>query len=403
MTLWFHSPELFYNLGRLAGLIGFVCLSFLIFSDDTARFFDRYFGLDKIIKFQRKFSLFTTFFVILHPVFFALSDSSFIRYLIIPDLATFPLLIGIISFYIFIVVMIASKIYKRISYAAWQYIHFFTYVLFFFSLYHVVNWGSSSNFILNKTIYGILLVLTVIGIIYRTQYKIRKRFAGKFYVKEIKKEINNVFTLVVEPEKKLHFKAGQFCFLRLNKDNLHARHPFTISSDPHEQDLRFTIKNTGRFTKALLELKNGDEIIIDGPFGTFTLKDNGKSIVLIAGGIGIAPFLSMIRDNLFNEKDKNIFLLYGAKTRTEIISREELDSIQEKWFRKIYVLSEENVSQKGYENGYIDKSLIEKYIDDINNSLFYICGPTKMEEYIKKQLLDLGVKKRNIKIEDFFW
>ena len=285
----------------------------------------------------------------------------------------------------------------------WQYIHILIYALFFSGLYHAVNWGSSSNIIFYKIIYGVLSALVIGGIIYRTQYKIRKRYAGKFYVKEIKRETTDIFTLVVRPKKRATFKAGQFCFLRLNKNKLHARHPFTISSSPHEQDLRFTIKNTGRFTKTAFELEKGEEVIIDGPFGTFTLRNSDKDVVFIAGGVGVAPFLSMIRDNLFNKKNKNILLLYGVKTKEEIISKEELDSIKEQWFRKIYVLSNETIFQEGYENGYIGKNLIKKYVGNMDNSLFYICGPTIMERYVKKHLLNLGVKKRNIIVENFFW
>ncbi len=212
----------------------------------------------------------------MHPLFFVLSDSSFIRYLIIPDFTAFPLAVGVVSFYIFIIVMIASKIYKRISYAVWQYIHILIYVLFFFSLYHAVNWGSGSNLIFYKMVYGILLFIVILGMVYRTQYKIKKRHLGKFYVREIKKETKDIFTLIVKPEKRISFNAGQFCFLRLNKNNLYANHPFTISSAPHEEDLCFTIKNTGRFTRAAFELKIGEEIMVDGPFGVFNLRDRHR-------------------------------------------------------------------------------------------------------------------------------
>ena len=162
-----NSTAFFYLLGKLAGLIGFLFLSLLIFSGDTARFFDRFFGMDKIIKFQRKFALVTTIFVFLHPVFFVLSGRSVLPY-IIPDFSVIPLALGTISLYIFIIVMIASKIYKRISYNIWQYIHLLTYLLFFFSLYHAVNWGSDYKLVPLKIIYGITLMFLVTGIIYRT-------------------------------------------------------------------------------------------------------------------------------------------------------------------------------------------------------------------------------------------
>lgn len=178
----FHNlkiAEIFYLLGKLAGLTGFLFLSLLIFSGDTARFFDRFFGLDKIIKFQRKFALATMIFILSHPIFFILSTKSIWPF-IIPDFSVIPLALGTISFYIFIIVMIASKIYKKISYNLWQFIHILTYVLFFFSLYHAFNWGSDSGNRPVRVIYLILLIAVIIGIIYRTNYKIKRKSAMDF-------------------------------------------------------------------------------------------------------------------------------------------------------------------------------------------------------------------------------
>ena len=129
-----NISTLLYQLGQLAGIVGFVSLSFLIFSGDTARFWDRIFGLDKIIKFQRKFAIFTTIFVLSHPILFMLAEKS-LAYYAIPNFSVLPLALGISAAYIFIVVMVASLIYKRISYLAWQYIHVLTYILFFIGLY----------------------------------------------------------------------------------------------------------------------------------------------------------------------------------------------------------------------------------------------------------------------------
>ncbi len=397
---------LFYSLGKLVGLIGFLFLSLLIISGDTARFFDRYFGMDKIIKFQRKFALITAVFILFHPIFFVLSSKLKISYLI-PDFTIIPLTLGVLSLYIFIIVMICSLIYKRISYNIWQYLHILTYILFFFSLYHAANWGSDYNLLPIKIIYGVLLVFIIIGIIYRTQYKIKQR-KNKFYVKEIKKETEDTFTLVLKQEKKLLFEAGQFCFLRLNKDKLYARHPFTISSSPEDEDLHFTIKLDGRFTKAASELKKDEEVIVDGPFGVFTIegttKNLQKDLVFLAGGVGITPFMSMIKHQLKKAQEKqNILLLYGARTYNSIIFKKDLDNIKEKWFKKVYILSQDDSYYKMCEKGYIDKSIIGQYVKNIKNSLFYICGPEPMKKLCKKELLGLGVKRENIVIEDFFW
>jgi len=394
--------SLFWDLGRWVGLVGLVCLSLLIFSGDTARFFDRYFGFDMIVKLQRKFSLITAIFILLHPIFFMLSTKSVTDY-IIPDFTVVPFALGVVAFYAFAVIMIASRLYKRISYTLWQYLHILTYVLLFFGLYHAANWGSDSNLIYIKVLYSILLVTVVVGIIYRTQHKIRKRYTGKFHVKEIKPETKDVFTLVLTPEKKFKFKAGQFCFLRINKNKLYARHPFTISSSPQKKELRFTIKNTGRFTKAAAKLKEGEEIKLDGPFGTFTIWGKKKDLVFIAGGVGVTPFLSIIKDNLFKGNQQNITLLYGAKTEADIIHKNELDGINTEWFKKVYILSQEQSNNNLFARGHITKELIKDSVRKSDNTLFYICGPLKMKNNIKTILKSMGVLNKNIFIEDFFW
>jgi len=394
---------LFYDLGRWAGIIGFTFLSILIISGDTARFFDRFFGLDKIIKFQRKFSLVTAFFILSHPSLFILAGNIGPEALI-PSFAFTPLAVGGMAAYIFIAVLIASILYKRVSYRAWQYIHIITYALFFFALYHAFNLGSDSGTITMRALYMILTTGVVIGLIYRTQYKLRERYSDGFYVKEVKWETKDTFTLTLETKKDISFEAGQFFFLRLNKNKLHGRHPFTAASGPHEKDLRFTIKDTGRFTKIASQLKVGEEVIVDGPFGIFTKKNNKKDLVFIAGGVGITPFMSMIRDQVHSRSDQKITLLYGSKTEEDIIFEKELDEIKDPWLKKTYILSDaKDTSSEKFEYGYLTKDLIEKRVDSIENSLFYICGPEPMKKSAVKILKELGVKSGDIFIEDFFW
>lgn len=391
--------NLLYSVGQLCGIIGFVLLTLLIFSGDTARFWNRYIGLDKIIKFQRKFSYFVLFFIFFHPVFFILSNRSY-KGLILPDFAYKPLAFGIISFYILVGVMIASALAKRISYRVWQYIHFITYLLFFFALYHAIYWGSELDDY--AIIYAIATLMIIIAIIYRTRYKIITARSTKFLVKDVTKETENTFTLNIKLDKPFNFKAGQFCFLRLKTNKLYARHPFTISSAPGDDILSFTIKLAGRFTKTAIQLKENDEIFIDGPFGNFIPKTE-KDLVFIAGGVGITPFMSIIRDRLKKDIKQNITLIYGSRTESDIIFKNEIESIDKEWFKKVYMLNDISNLTIRCEQGYITKDTIKKYITKPDDSLYYICGPEIMKDTSKKVLKDMGIKSRDIFIEDFFW
>ncbi len=395
----FTLATLLYSIGKLFGIIGFLLLTLLIFSGDTARFWNKWVGLDKMIKFQRKFSYFVAFFVIFHPIFFMLSNESTKGFLF-PDFAYTPLAAGIIAMYIFIGVMIASKLYKLISYRVWQYIHILTYVLFFFALYHGINAGSDSDD--SGLIFVIAGIVIIIGIIYRTQYKIRERKTGKFLVKSVIKKTHDTFTLTVNGHK--DFFAGQFFFLRLNKNKLYARHPFTISSKPGD-DMSFTMKLAGRFTQTAKDLKAGEEVLIDGPFGNFIPKPE-KDLVFIAGGVGITPFMSILGDRVNKNINQNITLIYGSRTEADIIFKKEIDAIDKPWFKKVYLLSqaEDNaIMSTDCEKGFICKDILDRYVKDIKNSLYYICGPEKMKNNAKKLLKDEGVRGSQMFVEDFFW
>lgn len=397
--------SLLYLVGKLAGIVGFLFLSILIISGDTARFFDRFFGMDKIIKFQRKFSVVTMVFILFHPIFFILSTGLIFPFLI-PDFSYLPLALGILSLYIYLSVMLASKLYKRISYTAWQYIHVLTYVLFFFSLYHAINWGSDSGNIFLRAIFAFSLIGIILGIIYRTNYKIRHTFSDKFYVDEILQETHDTFTIILKSKSPLAFKPGQFCFLRLNKEDLYARHPFTISSLPGEKRISFTVKLFGRFTKALKELQKGEEVIVDGPFGNFLIKDKTRDLVFIAGGVGITPFASMIKDKVFRKEiNQSVTLLYGSRNRDGIIFKDYFDSLKQSWLSVVNVLSADKNDSvpQSYETGYINEAIIKKYVKNIDDSVFYICGPESMKSSVVNILKKLSVKRKNIIIEDFFW
>ncbi len=99
-----NFSEILYLIGQWSGLFALFSLAFLIISGDTARFFDRFFGLDRIIKFQRKFSFLSFSFLFLHPIFFILSGQSFANYFI-PAFYAWPLALGTLAFYIFAAVM----------------------------------------------------------------------------------------------------------------------------------------------------------------------------------------------------------------------------------------------------------------------------------------------------------
>jgi predicted ferric reductase len=396
------SNSILYNAGALFGAIGFILLSLLIISGETARFFDKYFGIDQIIKTQRIFSIITALFVLTHPILFILSNSTMATYLI-PDFTLIPFAMGTIALYLFIIILIASILYKKISNTVWQILHIIIYFLFFISIFHAVNAGSSfQNNSTVRLIFLILMISIITGIIYRTQYKIKLLLKPKHKVEEIKKETEDTFTIKITKPEKFKYESGQFCFLKINKNKLYARHPFTISSAPHQEALEFTIKDTGKFTSFARKMNKGDSIKIEGPYGTFKPEPN-KDLILIAGGVGITPFISIIKDMTRKQSKQKIILLYTSKTKKDIIFEKQLQELQQKNknLKIIYYLSREN--KKGYETR-MNEQNIKKHIKIKNpeKTILMMCGPEGLKKEIKKILTKKEIKLK-IKEESFFW
>src|SRR5690606_35106491 len=129
-----------------------------------------------------------------------------------------------------------------------------------------------------------------------------------------------------EAIEKLHARAGQFFIFRfLSKGLWWQAHPFSLSYAPHADRIRISAKAVGDFTSSLRSgLSSGIPVVIEGPFGVFG-KDIEKeeAILLIAGGIGITPLRSIFE----TLENKNVILLYAAKTAEDLVLKKELDAI----------------------------------------------------------------------------
>ncbi len=199
----------------------------------------------------------------------------------------------------------------------------------------------------------------------------------KVTIENIKEESNKVKTLVLKPERNILFKPGQFILLsRLGV----GESPFAISSNPLNNELfEVSVQRVGKNTSAIHELDKGETIWYRGPYGNYFPVEQwiGKKIVIIAGGIGIAPLRSLLYSLLSNRQSYDeITLLYGANTSEMIIYKDELD----KWKKDISVhIITEFVEN---ENLGVKKGLVTNLIDDlnvdVNNCIAVICGPRQM-------------------------
>ena len=236
-------------------------------------------------------------------------------------------------------------------------------------------------------------------------YKIWNRVQVRrhpFEVDEVSRETHDTWSLHFEG-KHIDYKPGQFMAIRLIRDGkVSEAHPFTISSSPTMNGLSITVKSVGDFTSTIGETKTSDRAYIDAPYGAFSFLDHdARDLVFIAGGIGITPFMSMLRYMYDRKLERNIVLMWGNKAERDIPFREELEKMAGEMpsLNVVHIMSRQD-DWPG-EKGYMDKGKLKKYISNFESSQVFLCGPPVMMTKIVEMLRDLGVSKRRMHYERF--
>lgn len=203
-----------------------------------------------------------------------------------------------------------------------------------------------------------------------------------------------------------YFRAGMYLNLKLELDGSLVTRSYSLCSSPKkalEGKYAITVRsNPGGFAadKLLAGLKVGDEVVSSCPQGFFYYEDlrDCPTVIGLAGGSGITPFLSMAEAIADGTEDFNLVLLFGSRDVDNILFKDELDALARKTdkFKVVHVLSDSEA--EGYEHGFITAELIKKYAGDGDYSLF-LCGPKAMYAFADTQITALGLPRRRARKE----
>jgi len=178
---------------------------------------------------------------------------------------------------------------------------------------------------------------------------------------------------------------------------------FSLLSTPDDHVISIVTRiQQSVFKKVLSEMPIESQIKFAGPSGNFTLHENYElPAVLIAGGIGIAPFFSIIRHHSKHQPQRQIVLFYGNQSKATTAFHEELAELahENKNFNYIPVMANDAAWQG--EAGFITHTLIKKYVPDLQKPVFYVCGAPAMVTALQETLLEMDIPTDNIKVEDF--
>ncbi|MEI6494625.1 MAG: FAD-dependent oxidoreductase [bacterium] len=231
-----------------------------------------------------------------------------------------------------------------------------------------------------------------------------------FILKEIIKETDDVSTFRFIPEQggMFSFVAGQFVSLYfLNEDFGGQGKSYTISSLPGENFLDLSVKKLGEFSSAIHNLKPGNKVKIIGPSGNFYPMPPFGDLVLLAGGIGISPFYSIICDlEKVNDLQKHqIYLFHSVKKKKHVVFSEKFARISEhcKNFKIIYTVTQEkSTDPPAAEERRIDWEMIHKHSGEADGKEYFICGSISFVHDLWQKLKRGGVKEEHIFTESFY-
>jgi ferredoxin-NADP reductase len=236
----------------------------------------------------------------------------------------------------------------------------------------------------------------------------RRRCA--YTVREVRKETADIWTIRLTPPdcNRFRHREGQFGFIRFLTGNVSREpHPFSFSDmqDDHGT-LTMTIKALGDYTRAIRNAKPGDLVAVDGPYGRFTPSLHGhKKLVLLAGGIGITPMLSILGHLRHTDPTRPVLLIWGINHSDEFIRRDFFADLQEHMdnYRFVPVAFRE----PGFdgEQGAIDRERLERLTRahgfDGKETGFYLCGPAPMMNMAAHALKGMGIPAERIHHEMF--
>jgi predicted ferric reductase len=393
--------------------LGFAGLAMLLIQFAlTARFkhVKAPFGSDIIYHFHRQISLVAIVIILAHPLIIFITVPSTIHLLNVLT-APWRARFAVASLLALIILIVTSLFRKqlRIEYDLWRVAHGTLAVgAVGLALTHMLLVGHFVGAQWKSYLwiaYGIFWVFLLIHVrLIRPLVELRQPWR----VKEVNQERGRSWTLVLQPEghKGLTFEPGQFAWLTIRRSPFSLKeHPFSLSSSAERPDeIRFTIKELGDFTKTINGVKPGERIYLDGAYGAFSVDryPRAPGFGFIAGGIGITPVMSNLRTLADRNDTRPLLLFYANRSWEDVTFREEIERLKETLNLKlVHVLNDPPEGWKG-ETGYIDAEMLKRHLpEDFLRYEYFICGPGPMMDAAEQTLSDLGVPLRKYHSERF--
>lgn len=398
---YFGSPA--YALANSLGLAGSVLLvwQFIIRNRAFSRLFgDDYLAINEVHKLVGTWGVLLIF---MHPLLQSsrYSESLFWTFAVDFSGSEFERLVsfGRLAFIVLLSVWLLSVFFRKIlPYRFWRRSHLLAYIILPLVILHAPNLGTFLSTYPWVRVYWWAFMGLWIGLIL---WRIMNFFnVGKSRYKLIDKKSlpGGITQYYLEPRgKQLRSKPGQFIYVRGRFFS--EVHPFSVMEyDDSSGAITFGIKQVGKYTRQLVGIHLGATVYLDGPYGVFTREGhNDEPKVIIAGGIGITPFVELIR----RFGGSNTYLIYANRSLDVAVKRREF--LRELKANYKDVISDDRTNKEPMIHGKLDKKILQKTLpaSSLKSSRFFLCGPPQFMSAVQASLQQLGVDKSRIYSEEF--
>jgi predicted ferric reductase len=423
--LWLMSPRevpgfglagvtLWSNLSVLTGMLLLSTLVCTVILPSRLRSLNRAFGIESVIEIHRFLGVASAVLVMAHLACVVAANPSNVGLLNFPTApgraqAATVATVSLVG----LVLLAVMKRKLKLRYELWRWTHLALSVsVLYFSASHV--------YLLNKTVREpaiaavFVLFISVVLAIFGYRWAWRSWFdpSTEFLVREVRRENATVSTLVLEPRRLNNgqaeswaFAPGQFAWIRLDRSVTAEEHPFTIASSAHNETTEFTIRHAGDFTRAVRQLPPGSPVWVDGPHGAFTCDHSrGSGFVLLAGGVGLTPMMSMIRTAAHRGDNRPYRLIVVASAPTDLLFREELAELRRYIDLEVAEVLRRPIDGWQGPTGGITVELMSMVLDTVDQPGdldYFICGPPSMVDDAMEVLDGLGVVADRVHTEQF--
>ncbi|NOQ90108.1 MAG: oxidoreductase [Gammaproteobacteria bacterium] len=368
------------------------------------------FGIDIIYYFHRYLALMAVTLIFLHFLIIRVYNAEALGELN-PLQAPWFMTAGRISLGLFVLLIVTSLWRKplRIHYDEWRMLHIALAMTgFLLALVHIEGVGYYIDAPSKRWLWTAYTLFWLLLIVFLRVIKPWLLHNKPYRVTEIRQEHGNSWTLSLTPDghQGMTFQPGQFAWLTLRDSPWHIKeHPFSISSSAEKSEqLEFTIKELGDFTRTIKETLVGDIAYLDGPYGAFSVDrfPDASGYVFIAGGVGAAPIMSMLRTLADRNEQRPLWFIYGNNSWQDVIFREELETLEQRLnLRLVHVLNKPAADWEG-ESGVITPQLLRKILPDEKQKIeYFLCGPKPMSDMVQQELHKLQVPMSKIHFELF--